>query len=742
MQVSNEPYYGRSLDGHEPFQLLIDHLTETSELMEEYCSKFTCPEIGRVCGLLHDIGKYSPEFQRRVRGDSIHVDHATAGAFVAQKIAETEPIVSKIAYSLLSYVIAGHHTGLPNMGSLNSSLSDLCLRLKNCDPERFSAWEREITTPFMHLDTAINKLNFPQDKYAIGFSIFLYTHFLFSSLIDADRTSAQRFSGTVPALTYPTLSEMNKTFQKHMEEFSKGKIGKINTIRKRILKDCTQAASQPPGLFTLTVPTGGGKTLSSLMFALQHADRYHFDRIIYTIPFTSIIEQNASVYKNIFKEQNVLEHHSNFVLPKSKEDTNNGFPGENEKLAYAISNWSAPLILTTNVQFFESLFTANPSRSRKVHNIANSIIILDEVQALPIDLLVPCLYALSDLVKNYRCTVILCTATQPNFSENGLFPFCKVQDIISKEDYLNMAKEMIRAESTYLGLKKKEEIAAHLLKEKQVLCIVNTKRHASELYTLLQNEDPDSCYHLSTNMYPAHRQRVIATIKGRLFMGLPCRVVSTQLIEAGVDVDFPVVFRSLAGIDSIIQAAGRCNREGKLEKGRVYVFKSADGYSEPIYLQQTAGISEEYTDDFLSKKSSDGYFQQLFHLKKQELDLYDIVSECGNALENTFPSYPFKKISDAFHLISDDGCAVIIPIEEKCKKILSQMNDHNLGYIQSLVGPYCVNVRKHVLERLDSEGALEYRNDSLIILSDTGRYDECLGLEIDTDNSAYNGYIY
>lgn len=734
MQVSNEPYYGRSLDGHEPFQLLIDHLTETSELMEEYCSKFTCPEIGRVCGLLHDIGKYSPEFQRRVRGDSIHVDHATAGAFVAQKIAETEPIVSKIAYSLLSYVIAGHHTGLPNMGSVNSSLSDLCLRLKNCDPERFSAWEREVAHPNVHLDSFLCGRHY-SDRRMMGFSLFLYTHFLFSCLVDADRTSAQRFSGTLPTQDYPPLFVYQSMLNEYMKRNFPKKTDKLNTLRNEIFQNCLKKSKDKRGIFTLTVPTGGGKTLSSLSFALNHAITNGMNRIIYTIPFTSIIEQNAEVYKSIFGNENVIEHHSNFILPSSWTYECDDPENETKKLVFAVSNWNAPLILTTNIQFFESLFTDNPSRSRKVHNIENSVIILDEVQALPNELLRPCMFALTELVEQYHCSVVLCTATQPEFQENGILPSVPITPIV--ENYQELYQKMKRVTCTVLGTKTLDEIATEIKKERQCLCIVNTKRHARDLYARIN--ESGNCFHLSTNMYPAHRKEVIKTIRKRLDEGKPCRVISTQLIEAGVDIDFPVVYRSLAGIDALLQAAGRCNREGNDQRGRFYVFKPSEPeYEGPDYLKLTAGITNSLkVDDYLSLDATRQYFRELFSIRSEKMDKPDVLKQCENAVTRIPPSYAFKNIANTFKMISDEGFAVVIPREIECKKLLSQISEKNVAFMQRQLSPYCVNVRKSVLDELYNKGQIMVVAETFVVLQNIEIYDLSTGLFFETAESDY-----
>lgn len=728
MPEQSEPYYGRSCGGNPPYQTIQAHLEETASLMEEFCSKFTCPEIGTVCGTLHDIGKYSDDFQKRVRGHPIRADHSTAGAKTAADFAKTIRGKTQMAYSLLSYVIAGHHAGLPNGGNANSSDADLVPRLLNCDLNIYSAWKSEIENPLINLDNFQDGFSYA-DMKELGFSFFLYTHFLFSALVDADRISAQMFSGSLPKKTYPSLSSMRDTLEAYMGERFKNAEGELNRIRNGILNSCRKAGELPPGMFTLTVPTGGGKTLSSLTFALNHAVRNNMDRIIYTIPFTSIIEQNAAVYKNIFGENNVLEHHSNFLLPKSKAGNQDSPENENAQLAFAVSNWDAPLILTTNVQFFESLFSAHPSRSRKVHNITNSIIILDEVQALPNTLLRPCMFALAELVKNYNCTVVLCTATQPDFMENGVLPDMRVTNIV--ENYPELFEKMKRVEPAYIGTKNLSEISALVKKERQCLCIVNSKKHARELYKSIG--DSEDNYHLSTNMYPEHRKRVLAEIRNKLSENKPCRVISTQLIEAGVDVDFPVVYRSLSGVDSLQQAAGRCNREGKLDTyGKFFVFTPAEKkYAGSPYLAQTAGVSSTLSDrNYLSLETVKAYFKELFSIRSDLMDEHDILSLCKTAVEANPPNYPFRSISDLFKMIADEGSAVVIPDTVDARRLLALADETNIDFIQTKISPYCINIRENKLEELYAAGVLEIVSDTFVVLKNTEYYNIKTGLEI------------
>lgn len=331
----------------------------------------------------------------------------------------------------------------------------------------------------------------------------------------------------------------------------------INLLRNEIFNDCINKSRGDRGFYSLCVPTGGGKTLSSLGFALNHAKQNGHDRIIYSLPFTSIIEQNARVYSEIFGEENVLEHHCNFNF--SNEIGENEYLEKQLKYKLATENWDMPLIVTTNVQLFESMYSNKPSSARKLHNIYNSVIILDEAQVIPNEYLKPCIKALEELVRNYSCTVLFCTATQPEFKKNGLIEDFDVVEIVN--DTYKLFNDLKRVDGEFIGRQSVKDVCYKMDLHKQVLTIVNTKKHAKEIFENLSESEGN--FHLSTNMYPNHRKEVIKIIRERLKNGEECRVVSTQLIEAGVDVDFPVVFRSIAGIDSIVQAAGRCNREGK-----------------------------------------------------------------------------------------------------------------------------------------------------------------------------------
>jgi len=505
-------------------QTLEEHLLNVAKCAEEFSKTFRAQNWGYTAGLWHDLGKYSKRFQEKLRrlenGESdIRVDHSTYGAkFVFEK----EGKLGKF----IAYCIAGHHAGLPNATGSPSSLKE---RLsKELEPLKFEEIPKEILS-HPKLDTDFLRewfSNLPDRQRAFGYAFFI--RMLFSSLVDADFLDTENFMDPEKAkkrASYPSLLELQSTFQKKMEIFQKEKISEneeLNEIRNEIYKECVTAAHRKPGFFSLTVPTGGGKTLSSLAFALEHAKKYGFDRVIYVIPYTSIIEQNADVFRKFLGDDVVVEHHSNYVQKDSKYD-------EEEKRLLATENWDAPVIVTTNVQFFESLFSNRTSRLRKLHNISKSIIILDEAQMLPIDYFIPSLEALRELVSHYSTTVVFCTATQPVLNKRENFPGLEnVREIVSnpKKLFVNLK----RVQEKYIGEVDQEQLKEKLIEEKQVLCVVNTRREAFELYSALVSEKKiTGNYHLSALMCPTHRSKTLKEIKKRLKNKKICRVISTQL---------------------------------------------------------------------------------------------------------------------------------------------------------------------------------------------------------------------
>lgn len=642
------------------WHLLKEHLADTASLASQFAERFNAEKLGYVAGLLHDIGKFSAPFQQRLRGAKNKVDHSTAGAIEAYKYHKT---FGKI----LAYVISGHHAGLPDWGSKADEASLEGRLTKDSLPD-YSPFEQEIVLP------KPEELIFPIKKAPIGngFSVQFFIRFLYSTLVDADFLDTEK--GLNPDMsrlrgnTY-LLSEMMQVLDSFLNDLStRIPQTRIKQYRDQVLANCKDKAILRPGFFTLTVPTGGGKTLSSMAFALKHAVTFDMDRVIYVIPYTSIIEQNAAVFRDIFGEDKVLEHHSNFSYSEMVQDEQ----GENntsieEKLKLAAENWDMPVVVTTNVQFFESLFAAKSSKCRKLHNVANSVVIIDEAQMIPTAFLRPCLNALVELVTNYNTTVVLCTATQPAI-EKFLPSDFQPLEIIDNREGLYQGLQRVRVNN--LGELPDDSLVDRLLSYEQVLCIVNSKKHARIIFEKIQEE---GSFHLSTRMCPAHRTEILQTVRARLKRGDTCRVVSTQLIEAGVDVDFPVVYRSLAGADSVAQAAGRCNREGTRDKGDVYVFRPEKHGLPAGWLSRTAAIGESIfnkAQDPLSLEQVKEYFAQLYDVEAENLDkekIMALIKEQERAL-----SFPFRHIADKFKLIDENTNAVIIPWDEKCKRLLEE----------------------------------------------------------------------
>ncbi|ADG82739.1 CRISPR-associated helicase/endonuclease Cas3 [Thermincola potens] len=690
------------------WHLLKRHLEDTAQLASVFAGSFGAEKLGYLAGLLHDIGKYSKEFQRRLEGDKIRVDHSTAGAIESDK---RYGVYGKI----LAYVIAGHHCGLPDWGSVADETS-LESRLKKESLPDYSAYMNEINL------MEPEELVFPIKKAPVGcgFSAQFFIRFLYSSLVDADFLDTERAldpGKSVQRINRASLAEMLSILDTFLDNKCRSApVTPVNRHRAEILANCREKAVNSPGLFTLTVPTGGGKTLSSMAFALKHAVTHGMDRVIYVIPYTSIIEQNAAVFREIFGEEKVLEHHSNFDYPENdiRETDSENFTRLAEKLKLAAENWDMPIVATTNVQFFESLFAARSSRCRKLHNIANSVVIIDEAQMIPTGYLKPCINALVELITNYHTTVVLCTATQPAIKK---FLPSEIKPLEIIDDSKKLYNAFQRVNVNYLGdLPLSDDLLAKkLLSHNQVLCIVNSKKHARLIFEKIQGE---GVFHLSTRMCPAHRSETLKNIRERLTKGEICRVVSTQLIEAGVDVDFPVVYRSLAGIDSIAQSAGRCNREGLKEKGEVYVFRPEKHGLPAGWLSRTASVGGSIVmqhEDPLSLDAVRDYFLMLYDLEGEELDREMIMAEIKE--QERMLKFPFRRIADKFILIDKNTTAVVIPWDEACRKLLQELRwRHFPGQYGRKLQKYTVDVYEEEFREMLRLGILENVADMFYVL--------------------------
>jgi len=695
------------------WHLLKDHLEDTATLAAGFATSFGAEKFGCLAGLLHDIGKYSLDFQRRLEGNRNKVDHSTAGAIEVVK-----KYNNKSLGRILAYAIAGHHSGLQDWGSKVDESSLEGRLIKSGLPD-YSSYQSEINLP------QEAEMIFPIKKkpVGLGFSVQFFTRILYSSLVDAD------FLDTERALNFENSSLRDNIFSLEkmlsaLEVFLKDKSctapdTPVNRRRTEILADCDDKAGYKPGFFSLSVPTGGGKTLSSMSFALKHAITHGMKRVIYVIPYTSIIEQNAAVFKDIFGEEKVLEHHSNFSYP---EETTLENESENEPqgiggLKLASENWDMPIVMTTNVQFFESLFAAKSSRCRKLHNIANSVVIIDEAQMIPTGFLKPCINALVELVANYNTTIVLCTATQPAI--NRLLPPGCEQPLEIVKDPEELYRAFKRVKVDNLGSLSDDTLTEKLLSQDQVLCILNSKKHARIIFGRIADKE---AFHLSTRMCPAHRSQILQEIRKRLKEAEPCRVVSTQLIEAGVDVDFPVVYRSSAGVDSIAQSAGRCNREGLREIGEVYVFKPTEKYGLPSgWLSRTATIGEgvfRRHEDPLSLDAVKDYFTELYNIEGEGLDKERIMADIAEQEKGL--KFPFRTIADKFKLIDDQNTtAIVIPWDKHCKEVFekARWSKFPSKYIRMLQ-KYSVQVYEQEFREMLQIGLLENIGGKFYVLSE------------------------
>ncbi len=704
--------YIAHIDG-ERKQSLKEHLYGTAELAGKFAGKFGKKDWGYCCGMMHDIGKYSVEFQRKIQENSNQrVDHSTAGAQVCYGAGGF--------YSFLSYCIAGHHAGLPDHGNATDigSMPTLMGRKKKKIKD-YQAYKEEIQLP------EIKTVPFaPKKTKDPDFSLSVFIRMLYSCLVDADFLDTERFmkNGSVDRDKGESMDVLLERLERHISEWMKNPdVDTVNGRRTEILKSCLDSGKSEKGLFRLTVPTGGGKTVASLAFALRHAVKHYMDRIIYVIPYTSIIEQNAKIFSDILGEQNVLENHCN-VDYESKD--------EFKPMQLASENWDKPVVVTTNVQFFESLFANKSSKCRKLHNIANSVVIFDEVQMLPNDYLKPCIAMIEELINNYGISAVFCTATQPaltSFFNNQIHP---VELCPRMEEQFKFFK---RTTLQYNGIIKEENLIQKLGGEYQALCIVNTKKRAQSIYKQLKGE---GIYHLSTTMYPKHRKRILDEVRTRLRNKEKCILISTSLVEAGVDLDFQSVYRQLSGVDSIIQAAGRCNREGKrtVEESQVIIFRFDEKEYIPNQRQQIDVTKDLLADeqDISEPENITKYFEMLYHFRGESLDKKRIMDEFKNK------NYNFAKVGKEFNLIEENTKTIFINQEPEADEILHQLIYQ--GFTRTAMrkaGQYCINVLEGEFEKLEGMGMIRLVSEDIqdfYELVNTEQYTSDMGLNLNLDN--------
>lgn len=682
------------------------HQCGVAALASRFADGFGCGELAQIMGLLHDKGKEQKEWQQYIQGRvKSGPHHAYVGACIAQKQ------YSQIA-PFIAQPIAGHHRGLYDH-------CDYVEVIKSAIPDDVTMGEK---IPFV----------FPKFPKMENYDYHHLVRMLFSCLVDADSLDTESFMD--PEQTklrgcHTTMENLLGKMEQYLQELRvNAPDTEVNRIRNYVQEQCVNESQGNTGFYSLTVPTGGGKTLASVLWALHHAVKNHQKRIIIAIPYTSIIVQTASTLKKIFGDENVLEHHSN-LNPEDIKDRE-----LRERLQLATENWDYPIIVTTNVQLFESLFSNKRSDSRKLHNIVNSVVILDEVQTLPLGFYKPIVHTLDTLHRLFGVSVLFTTASQPILSGRieGANPYVsfdalsEVQEIIPSEAQLH--DKLRRVDLKFMeGSQTYDEIAEELANHQKELCIVNTRKDAKELFDRLPKEG--ICLHLSRMMCPSHVADTIKRVKEALKEGgdKPIRVVATQLIEAGVDIDFPVVYRQEAGLDSILQAAGRCNREGKLGVSNTYVFSLGKEHPlPPGFISQTnnarLGMGQHY--DWFSPEAMKSYFRQL-HSRCDNFDNKQIKELLYK------PECEFEEAAKQFHLIDDNTKSVIVNWNGSIK-LYQQLVLQGPSYsLMKKLAQYSVNIRERDFKKLQNMGAVEEPFENIYAITNPDFYKEDTGLSLD-----------
>ena len=727
-----------------------------------------------AAALWHDLGKFSKEFQKRIRelsssseSEGNHsaqkVDHSTAGA----KLACQNWKNSIMPWGeMLAYAIAGHHGGLPNGPILfHKRFHEEIPEWKAYAPKELCDFT-EMSPPFLWHEKSLTQ------NRCMGFAIAMQIRMLFSFLTDSDFLATEDFMSPErrdlrPRWPENILQSMRQKLESYLDKMEcTPNATPIQLIRRDIHHRCLAQAKITPGIYQLNVPTGGGKTLSSLSFALAHACHHGLRRIIYVIPFTSIIDQTAREFRKVMASPDtepemecILEHHSNIAEEK-----------DTERVRLMSENWDAPLIVTTNVQFFESLFSHKPSSCRKLHNIANSVIIFDEAQSLPSRLLAPYLEAMKTLEKDYGCTLVLCTATQPTLERKEEFPIGwesqELTSLLGAEFERHLENSMKRVEIRHLGSMDQGALVDNWKKlpDRSALFIVNTTKEAQCLFDAFSSRTSEHIVHLSARMHPAHREKVIKTVRKELEEGKNLILISTRVIEAGIDISFPVVYRAFAGVDSIAQAAGRCNRHGERQnKGLVLIYESTDFPIPPTLddllaaATATRDVLKLHPDaDLLSPEMAKLFFWFYYNNRKDQTNQWDSkgIMEMTPFLqqpESIFKSFKFKDIDRNFKIIPDTSRSVMMVMntapealdvwERLCK--LDSLGLYPDRSLRRKIQRYSVQVYDNEWYILQNHGIQSYIDGTIhVLLEAQGLYDENKGLlTLKKDDPLYIGYI-
>lgn len=686
---------------------LKDHLISTAEKARVFAKKWGAEDIAYIAGLTHDLGKFSDQFQDYLLGLGNSVEHSISGAhYLTEKYNKFGPIIAMM--------IAGHHAGLHNRADLKGQLS--FKSKEKFVKESINNYKKYLKSPEINFNESNIDLS---DKLEVEFLIRM----VFSALIDADYLDTEEHFNINKAL----LRENNKynlnDLWSDFNENQKGLMNKsentfINEIRNKIYNKIIKKAETKNSFFSMTVPTGGGKTRSGLGFALKHAVYNNMDRIIVVIPYTNIIEQTASEYRDILGEEKVLEHHSNFNYESEEE--------RESKIKLATENWDMPIIVTTSVQFFESLFASRTSKTRKLHNIANSIIIFDEVQTLPPGYLRSIIQAMKQLVNNYYSTIVFSTATQPAFKDRKGFNGIKeIKELAPKPEKTYQKLNRVDYKFDYLNRKISwSEVAEKMMEKDQALAVVNTRDDARDLFAIFKEKNIDNIFHLSTYMFAAHRKEVLRKVKEKLNNNENCYLVSTQLVEVGVDIDFPLVLRAISPLPNIVQAAGRCNREERLDFGEVIIFEP-EKLKLPKGVYKTAtGVTKLFLDSPNNLQNPNIFFDYFNRL-------YSDVNLDRKNIQQLRKGFNYREVANQFKLIPNDTVNVIIENTDLVDDLPVNINAiKNKEFITRKewrkLQPYIVSIRRYKIDDLKKEGLISELIEEVYVW--TGDYDKYVGI--------------
>ena len=752
--------------GDGSLQTLPEHIEGVAHHCALFLEEAGLPELaplGRLLAQLHDAGKAQPAFQRYILEKSEQkAPHSGAGALLATKLLPSlpkgHPLKRTRIAQLLAYAISGHHRGLYDYAELQNKLDDIetkdrCKKAEGDLSELISEIQNWVKEHGARTEAYLRKLASRVEGEEQAQALI---RLLFSCLVDADFLDTEAFideerKGRRQEATsrYTPLETLRDRLTKHMEGFSTE--GKINEARRAFLNRCREhGRTCPKGYYSLFLPTGGGKTLSSMTWALETALNHKAQRIIYVIPYTSIITQTAGIFREIFGEENVLEHHSDISFSGDEASQE---AERYERTRLLAENWDAPIIVTTNVQFFESLFSHKVSRSRKAHSIANSVVVFDEVQMFPTEFLNPMLRLLEDLRHIYGTQLLFCSATLPPFDKDHSSSFKKENDFHQLSDAIQPIvpedPELFKIfDRVIYHLEEKKyttkELAQELAKHTSALCVTNSRRDASQLYRALleMEKEPQDVIHLSRNMCSAHLKERIAEVRQRLKAGLPTLVISTQLIEAGVDIDLPIVYRAMSGLDSIVQAGGRCNREGKLPvSGEVHVFSLSDGGKAFGAIAQGQNATrflldndKEHTRPSIPLELIEAYYDR-YYASIESFDTKDIAESLYDEGEAKRWRFDFEQASKDFQLIDNVDRDLFVPygkgkeLLEGLEKHILYLNHRTLRELQQ----YHVSISRWRYEELEEARLLSEiivdreTGKSILVLAPQG-YDEALGV--------------